>query len=95
MVKLPLLIGARPMVLASSGCKGPLVPLNKGNWLVTSNHKDSHIFIDCYYVGQPVAPSHQLNGEPLKIIVENRILLQARIEHAGKEESISIYAERQ
>lgn len=91
MVRLPLLIGARPLLLVNK--RGPLVPLGRGDWLIISNHKDSQIFINCAFGGKSV--SHAINGVPVIISVPEDILFLAQVELAkvGSENSLDIYAE--
>jgi len=91
MVRLPLLIGARPILLVNR--KGPLVPLGSGDWLIISNHKDSQIFINCVSDGKSV--SRSINGIPVIINVPKNILFIAQVElvKIGTESSLDIYAE--
>lgn len=93
MVKLPLLIGARPRFLLSN--KGPLIPLGSGDWLITSNHKDSQIFIDFMLDNKPV--SRHLNGSPviIRVLKDERLIVQACITQAGTENYLDIFAEKQ
>lgn len=87
MIRLPLLIGAKPFLLVNK--KGPVIPLGSGNWYISSNHKDSQILIDCSRAGVPV--SHPLNGVPL--LVEGNCTVQVILGKVGTESSLDIYAE--
>jgi len=90
MVRLPLLIGARPMYMANR--RGPLVPLGLGDWYISSNHKDSQILIERTPIGTNIPVSHPINGIPLLLI--GSCYVQVVIDKIGTEPSLDIYAER-
>ncbi len=88
MVRLPLLIGARPILLVNK--RGPIVPLGKGDWYISGNHKDSQILIECN-LGTDVSVFHPLNGVPLLIKGERTV--QVVLAKVGTESSLDVYAE--
>lgn len=89
MVRLPLLIGARPLFLVNK--RGPVIPLGRGDWYISSNHKDSQILIDCKVAGVSVSPPLNLAD---MIKVTDRCTVQVVLSVVGTETSLDVYAER-
>lgn len=93
MVRLPLLIGARPLFLVNK--RGPVIPLGRGDWYISSNHKDSQILIECVISGVPVSRPH-INGSLTAVRVGEgeRATVQVVLDKVGTETSLDVFAER-
>lgn len=84
-MKVPLLVAARPRFIGES----PRVPLERGRWRVTADHKDSTLYF-CRGSSPPV----QLNGVPLIVeITEPSELVWLQFAFKGREDCVHAFAE--
>jgi hypothetical protein len=83
-MKLPLLLHTAPKILA-----GPVVMLEKGNWTIESNHRDSEVRIALKSDILPLFPSMNMD---LSLTEDTPI--SANINTIGSEKEITIFVSR-